>query len=68
MSERVKTNGGGGGGGCREEGKARGREKGGEGDKGGERSAEKKGEGANHAPANPFSGAARVHLIASLSN
>lgn len=38
------------------------------GDKGGERSAEKKGEGANHAPANPFSGAARVHLIASLSN
>lgn len=36
---------------------------------GGERSAGKKGgEGANHAPANPFSGAARVHLIASLSN
>lgn len=32
------------------------------------RSAKKTGEGANHAPANPFSGAARVHLIASLSN
>lgn len=54
MSERVKTNGGGGGRGRR---RWEGRE-----------ARKKKGEGANHAPANPFSGAARVHLIASLSN
>lgn len=60
MSERVKTNGGGGGEGT-DRGTGRRRWEGREARK-------KKGEGANHAPANPFSGAARVHLIASLSN